>query len=166
MKKEKKTNPRLRRTLLLARPLMMIIFSLYCFALSAQSSATTTTQSQDAGDLSKVNPALAEFVKNNPTDGASAQALKYAMILNDPASFSEFSQNDLERMKSEQKELMNRFEFIQNKIKDCQSYDKAAAIYQREHDRKALMDKATNPNRVATPSNEQNAVPVLINGNQ
>ena len=37
MKKEKKPNPLLRRTSFIAKALMMIIFSLYCFEGSAQS---------------------------------------------------------------------------------------------------------------------------------
>lgn len=164
MKQEKKQEQ--LRKFSFMKALLMMVFSLFSLAVSAQNpavSATAVTPGKTSNEKA-TNANLAEFVKNNPSDAPASQALRYAMILDNPAAYPEFTQTDLDRMTQEQKSLMTRFNFIDQKLKDGESYEKASAIYQREMDKKAAMDKATNPERsVSQPAN--NAAPVMLNGN-
>lgn len=155
-------DPILFRKSNLFKIVMMFVLSIYCFAASAQSA--TSVQSGKASYEGKSYANLAEFVQNNPSDAQSAKALKIAMILENPAAYPELTSEDLERLKSEQQGLVNRVNFINDQVKNGSSYEKASAMYQREADRKAALDNATNPNKVNSQPGTETA-PAMINGN-
>jgi len=164
MKKEKKPDPLLGKSGLM-KVVMMIVFSLFCFAVSAQTavSATATSQSE-AAPSSASNARLAEFAKNNPNDAQAQAAMKYAMILENPSAYPEISSADLDRIRAEHKSLTDRCNYVDQQMKAGVSYEKASAGYQREMDRKAALDKATNPNRTVQQPAQETA-PAMMNGN-
>jgi len=165
MRKENQQDHRMIKSGLM-KVLIVMAFSFYCFAVSAQNAAVTatpvTTGKAPASDAANSN--VAEFAKNHPNDGQAQAAYKYSLILENPSAFPEFNQQDLARIKSEQEGLLLRINFIDQQMKSGTDYEKAAALYQRELDRKAALDKATNPNKtVQSPASDP--APVMMNGN-
>ena len=168
MKKEQKAEPLKLRKSSFLKALMMLVFSMFSLAVSAQSTATSATAVQPANAQSdnETQSSLVQFQKNNPSDAQAAQAVRYEMILANPAAYPEFGQADLDRMQAELNQIMPRINFIQEQAKQGVSAEQAGVLYQRNLDAKTAMDKATNPDKyVAKPAPATDTAPALINGN-
>ena len=163
MKKEQNPDPLFSKPSLL-KAFLMITFSLYCFAVSAQERSATAIAPGTSVSESTTNSRIAEYAKANPNDLQAQRAMKNAMILENPAAFPEFKQADLDRMKQEQNMLVDRVNYIDQLVKNGTSYDKANAMYERELNKKIEMDKANNPNRAAQQPASETA-PAMMNGN-
>lgn len=166
MKKEQKTDLFSPGSNSLMKAFMMLVFSLFTFAVSAQQSATSATAIQPVNSQSEISQdsPLMQFQKNHPNDVYSGMAIKYAMILENTSSYPEFSKEDLDRFATELKGLTERINYMDQEIKNGATYEKASATYQRILDNKAAMERATNPDKsAAQPSND--VAPSIRNGN-
>jgi hypothetical protein len=167
MKKEQNPDPLFSKSRLL-KALLMITFSLYCFAVSAQEKSATAI-TPGSGAVASSNSKIAEYAKANPQDLDAQRAMKNAMILDNPAAFPEFKQADLDRISKEQTQLLDRVNFMEQQLNNGTSYDKASAMYEREMKRKLELDKATNPNRAngSKPAQQpaSETAPAMMNGN-
>ncbi len=163
MKKEQNPDPLFSKSSLL-KAFLMITFSLYCFAVSAQERSATAITPATTVSESSSNSRLAEYAKANPNDMQAQRAMKYAMILENPAAYPEFKQSELDRISQEQTALVARINYMDQQVKSGVSYDKANAMYERELNTKIEMDKATNPNRPAQQPATETA-PAMMNSN-
>lgn len=145
-----------QRTSLLQKSMVMVVaLMVACLGAFAQS-ATMPAAGHDKSAVSPDSP-IQRVLQANPADVHANQAAKYAAILADPAAYPEFSQQDLERIRNEQKALMDRISFIDDQVKNGATYEQASSFYQRK------LDAATYQRQAAQPSapEEQSGTPSL-----
>jgi outer membrane protein assembly factor BamD (BamD/ComL family) len=155
MKKEKTPDPLLGKSGL-RKVVMMIMFSLFCFAVSAQ------TAQQNS--IKETNAKLEEFIKHHPDDAYAKKALKDVMILENPAAFPEFTQFEMDRIKTEYKNLVERCNYVDQQMRKGVTYEAASEAYQAQMDRQATRDKKTTElDKSGKPV--QKETPVMTDGN-
>lgn len=105
---------------------------------------------------------LVRAYKHNQEIGQSYQAMRYAVILENPRSFGDYTQEDLENMRNELKNLMVGIDNIDAMVQKGESYEKAAAMNARQMSSKKAMDEQTRGSQISNDNSAAPAAPSLM----
>jgi hypothetical protein len=135
--------------------LMMVALMVICYGAFAQS-ATMPAPGHEKSAVSPDSP-IERVLQANPADVYANKAAKYATILGNPSAYPELSRQDLDRIRNEQNELMDRITYIDDQVKNGSTYEQANTVYQRKMDAAGYQRQATES---STPE-EQSGTPGL-----
>jgi len=104
---------------------------------------------------------LVKMYKHNSGMNNSAQAMRYAAILEKPEFFGTYSQSDLAHMRSELNNLLTVIESIDASVQKGETYEKASAMYARQIDTKQALDAMTRGEQREINTLELQAIPTI-----
>lgn len=145
--------------------MFMLLFScMLSFTTYAQNPTAAVSTGADPSQsyISKNSAsALVKMYQHNPQIGQSYQAMRYAVILENPRNFGDFTQDDLQNMRNELKNLMVAIDNIDGMVQKGESYEKASAMYSRQIDTKQALDAKTRGDHQQIKTLELQAVPTI-----
>jgi len=145
--------------------IFMLLFScMLSFAAYAQNSTAVGTGADPYQSYIAKNPAssLVKLYQHNPEIGQSYQAMRYAVILDNPRNFGDYTQEDLEHMRNELKNLMVGIDNIDAMVQKGENYEKAAAMITRQMSSKKAMDEQTRGSQISNDNSAAPAAPSLM----